>query len=721
MVEANSDAQMVTAVSAAANISGVSVVSLSFGAPENEAASLGWYPAFESIGSQHPHVTFVVSSGDEHNGEIVDYPSTSPWALSVGGAEFYATTSPVVDAAGDYVSEQVWNQGPSNASAGGLSSLFTAPSWQPSVTGSSSRATPDVSFHGYGSCYIYDSYDSPSAPWSENGGTSVAAPSWAALIAIADQGASITSGSSSSNLGYTAIPALYATYANSQWYSMAFHDITVGNNNYYQAGPGYDLASGLGTPKADVVAEWLGQDVPAPTILSPSAGATLYASNPTFQWAPVTAATSYQVTLTDNTTGAGVSLQSSFTTDPQTGNLSISASVPLILGHSYTFSVSCVFPNLSNPTGGTNLVVSKFNSSSTFTIYSPPPTVTVVTPTAPQSRNVTIGYTLFDQASDACSIQVQYSSDGGTTWNTATPGAGGSGTSGLTSSPSGVSHTFVWASGIDISTANNSNVEIRIVPIDAGTTGIADTTGAFTVNNWPSASVATPAGTQGGNVAISYNLFGLQSDTCSILVQYSPNGGSTWNTATQGSGSSGTSGLVPLPGGSPHTFVWNSLADIGNAKNTNVEIRITPNDAGGAGTAGATKAFTVNTGPTIGGVMVVTAQGLITWNVQDSDGIAGSALRIDGSTVSKIYGPYTAPSGVNYSGVFGTLSAGTHNYTITATDKFGSLSQYTGQFSIAGNAGPTISGVAVVEATGPQDGTLTTSESLVLTFNATRS
>ena len=289
LVEANSDGQIVTALSAAANVPGVSVVSLSFGAPESNAASLGWYPAFESIGAEHPSVTFVVSSGDEHNGEVVDYPATSPYALAVGGTEFYASSYPVVDPAGDYVSEQVWNQGVNDASAGGFSALTAAPSWQTGITGSQARATPDVSFHGYGSCYVYDSYDSPSAPWSENGGTSVAAPSWAALIGIADQGASIAAGGFSS-LGRSVIPALYATYENPQWYSMTFHDITVGNNNYYMAGTGYDLASGLGTPKADMLASWLGQDLPTPTLLSPAAGAFLNTTNPTFQWTPVAGA-----------------------------------------------------------------------------------------------------------------------------------------------------------------------------------------------------------------------------------------------------------------------------------------------------------------------------------------------------------------------------------------------------------------------------------------------
>jgi subtilase family serine protease len=306
LVEANDVYGMPAATAIAANWPGVSVISLSYGAPENQAAGLGWNPAFDQIFSQHPNVTFVVSSGDEHNGEAVDYPSTDPYALSVGGTAFYATAPPVVDPAGDYVHEEVWNQDPSNASGGGLSSLYAPPAWQPAVTGSASnRATPDVSFHSYGSCYIYDSYDSPSAPWSDGGGgTSMAAPSWGALIAIADQGASLAN--ASGPLGLKAIPALYATYANSTWYSMAFHDITVGNNNYYYAVPGYDMATGLGTPHADIVAEWLAENVPAPTPTSPADGASLTTSTPTISWSAVNGATGYQFVLTDTTIGTNL-------------------------------------------------------------------------------------------------------------------------------------------------------------------------------------------------------------------------------------------------------------------------------------------------------------------------------------------------------------------------------------------------------------------------------
>jgi hypothetical protein len=102
-------------------------------------------------------------------------------------------------------------------------------------------------------------------------------------------------------------------------------------------------------------------------------------------------------------------------------------------------------------------------------------------------------------------------------------------------------------------------------------------------------------------------------------------------------------------------------------------------------------------GPTIGSVIVATSRQLITWNVQDAVGITGSGLSVDGKKVPQIYGPFAAASGVNYAGHFGGLAAGTHNYTITATDTLGNSSQYTGSFVVAG---PTISSVVIVAAKG---------------------
>ena len=114
------------------------------------------------------------------------------------------------------------------------------------------RTTPDVSFVG-GTDSEVSIYDSLSSGWSECGGTSLSAPCWAGLIAIADQGRAIKglgSLGSSSTSGYELQTALYNLPPSD------FHDITSGFNGY-NAGSGYDLVTGLGSPKANsLIPDW---------------------------------------------------------------------------------------------------------------------------------------------------------------------------------------------------------------------------------------------------------------------------------------------------------------------------------------------------------------------------------------------------------------------------------------------------------------------------------
>ena len=107
-----------------------------------------------------------------------------------------------------------------------------------------------------------------------------------------------------------------------------------------------------------------------------------------------------------------------------------------------------------------------------------------------------------------------------------------------------------------------------------------------------------------------------------------------------------------------------------------------------------------NNPPTISGVSVVTASHVITWNAVDSAGVANASITVDNANVTKVYGPYTATSGVNYGADYGVLAAGTHNYVITVTDKAGLSSTYNGSFNVTAptNNPPTISGVSVVTA-----------------------
>ena len=95
---------------------------------------------------------------------------------------------------------------------------------------------------------MYDSYDNTDGigAWYEIGGTSVAAPSWSGLIAIANQGRAIEGVGSLDGPTQT-LPAIY--YAS----PADFNDITKGSNGGFSAGPGYDEVTGRGTPKAPLL------------------------------------------------------------------------------------------------------------------------------------------------------------------------------------------------------------------------------------------------------------------------------------------------------------------------------------------------------------------------------------------------------------------------------------------------------------------------------------
>ncbi len=130
---------------------------------------------------------------------------------------------------------------------------------------------------------IYDSYDQAN-PCFQMGGTSLAAPCWAGLIAIADQGRAAAGGTTLDGPGQT-LPALYALPAGD------FHDITSGSNGD-EATTGYDMVTGLGSPKANLLVSDLaayqlptqvaGTSYPTPTQLAVTSQlpSSLIAGNP---------------------------------------------------------------------------------------------------------------------------------------------------------------------------------------------------------------------------------------------------------------------------------------------------------------------------------------------------------------------------------------------------------------------------------------------------------
>jgi subtilase family serine protease len=140
-----------------------------------------------------------------------------------------------------------------NGSGGGISQYEAQPAYQKGVVTQSAtrRTTPDVAYDADSNTgfAVYDSFSNgPRAPWSQVGGTSAAAPQWAALIAIADQGRALIGQGPLDGVNDT-LTALYKLPA------ADFHDITTGSNSdgqpIYSAGPGYDLVTGQGTPLAN--------------------------------------------------------------------------------------------------------------------------------------------------------------------------------------------------------------------------------------------------------------------------------------------------------------------------------------------------------------------------------------------------------------------------------------------------------------------------------------
>jgi subtilase family serine protease len=253
LVEASSSSlnNLLAAVDYAAKQPGVAAVSMSWGGGEFSGET-----SFDShflTPAGHSGVVFVASSGD--SGSPTSYPATSPYVLTVGGTTLH------VDGSGNYSSESGWS-----GSGGGISGFESQPSYQKGIVTQSTtaRTNPDVAYDsdpntGFS---VYQTYgNSTSAPWLQYGGTSDAAPQWAALVAIADQGRALAGEAALSST--TLLPMIY------QLPSTDFHDVTTGTSTgspHQSAGPGYDLVTGRGTPIANnVIADLIGSSVSNPT------------------------------------------------------------------------------------------------------------------------------------------------------------------------------------------------------------------------------------------------------------------------------------------------------------------------------------------------------------------------------------------------------------------------------------------------------------------------
>ncbi len=267
VVAANASNALFEAVKMVVNDHLGNVVSMSWGLGENSFGQSG----FSAAGSLNyayldyyfqkgaaEGISFFASSGD--NGAFdgtttttADFPSTSPFVTGVGGTTLYLATpagsSLSANATATYQGEAAWSVSPQYvgaqgvSSGGGYSTFFARPYYQADAVSSGSRASPDVAavanpYTGLvivleGGMYVI-------------GGTSLASPLWAGMTADMNQYAGRSLGLLN--------PYLYSIYSNRAEYAGAFNQVTFGFNGVYQAAPGYNLVTGLGSPNLPVLA-----------------------------------------------------------------------------------------------------------------------------------------------------------------------------------------------------------------------------------------------------------------------------------------------------------------------------------------------------------------------------------------------------------------------------------------------------------------------------------
>ena len=194
-------------------------------------------------------------NGDDFAG--VAFPASSPYATAVGGTRI------VLDPANARVDEVVWNDLPwiqqqdgGGAGGGGLAQFSSRPPWQAGLpVAGTKRAAPDVSAHA---SLLPGWPVALGDNWLGVGGTSAATPLTASALAVV-----------SARERAAGRPPLGP--AGALLYSLGpstFFDIVSGNNGFdpkvpgISAAPGYDMASGLGVPRFDVLAAALPPPAP---------------------------------------------------------------------------------------------------------------------------------------------------------------------------------------------------------------------------------------------------------------------------------------------------------------------------------------------------------------------------------------------------------------------------------------------------------------------------
>ena len=296
----------------AVNDNKAQVITMSYG--ECEQSDLVDLPSFRATAQQAnaQGITWLAAAGDAgaadcedpgaslaQDGLAVDVPGSIPEITSMGGTTLNEGSGVFWNSAGTatgYIPETVWNDttqdGQLSSGGGGISTYFSRPGWQtgPGVPSDAFRHVPDLALSASADHDGYYVYTGGSASYF--GGTSVAAPTMAGVVALLNQYLVSSGVQKQPGLG-NINPSLYRL---AQSTSNVFHDISAGNNTQpcavgspncnsgtmgYSAGANYDSASGLGSIDANnLLHQW--------STAAPQASAVVASldQNPVFQQQP---------------------------------------------------------------------------------------------------------------------------------------------------------------------------------------------------------------------------------------------------------------------------------------------------------------------------------------------------------------------------------------------------------------------------------------------------
>jgi hypothetical protein len=383
------------------------VMSTSYGSCESAMGPVGT-AFYNSLWQQAAAegITAFVSAGDNggagcdapgggmyaSGGLAVNGIASTPYNVAVGGTQFDDTANPSAywsdtsdpttgQSVLSYIPELVWNESSNDpnapslwAGSGGVSSLYAKPDWQtaPGVPNDGKRDLPDFSLtaalhDGYLVCLF--SSCSFGEFFYTAGGTSLSSPSAAGIMALVNQ-----------KMGGQ--PQGVANYV---FYRLAgtpgvYHDTTKGDNKVpdtsgqytvgYSAGPGYDLATGLGSFDANaLVNNW------HTAVSTVSSSTTLKLANgqpmPVIHGAPVQFQASVTCTGTCKAPSGTVVLQS---TSP-TGDSSAAGAGALIAGA----SASSASLTTSTIPGGTSSITARYSGDGTYYASTSAPVPVTVT------------------------------------------------------------------------------------------------------------------------------------------------------------------------------------------------------------------------------------------------------------------------------------------------------------------------------------------------------